>query len=1069
VTLVALLCFSPLPERSPVPAAQAQPVYSSDLWGQAGEHWAPSSRLPDFSFAGYQAGNTAIPLVPVTTNVKDFGATGDGTTDDTQAFQRAIAATEHGTLFVPAGRYKITDRLKITNSNFVLRGAGEGHTVLFFAPPLGAILERAPDGGQALLTVRGEQQGKKLATVVGAAERGEYTLQLSSTAGIAPGQMIRLRMTNPPDNSLGCALYANQGCLNAQRQQWAHGEIVDWAVEVQEVRGNTITLVRPLRLDVRREWEPSIWQHRPSVQEVGIEQLTIAFPNAQYEGHGTGAGYYAIVLSQVFNAWIRQVTIVDADRGIEIVRGGYNTIAHVTLATNWRQAAANPTGEGTTGHYGFHLHALTQDNLVTESEIQTTFDHNMAVATFANGNVYSGMLSQSGRLDYHGAAPYENLYTELVLTEDAGDLLQSGGNNGDEPNAGARSTLWNIVWLRGAAPKSLRLHDFPQINIIGLDQWATKKTTDQAWIERWPGSLTSPANLYHAQLSHRKGKEDDTFTPSSVAAGASGGEAVAADIASTSQSILLHANAINNSVTHRGESSQETDVASQRVLLPAAAVTGTSYYVSPSGAGTTCTPAAPCALATGRGKAGAGDEVVLLNGVYTNGTLWTRRAGVTFRAQNTHKAILRSRGGAVVRVVHDNTTVRGLRLDGERKNVPLLIQHPDHAVADIIIERCILENSSHSGIGIGGSKGASNITVRHNLIQSTGWRSYGEGIYIGTASQALTNKPVSAHIYGNTFRGFTLNGIDLKSNSRNVEIHHNIFEEQVPATPYRPGSQLATRANEGTISSKGTGHRIANNIIRHLVDAGLSIFRTSEDGSHRIVDNVILGVDKTSFAITVTDQRFGGAPTEVTNNTFCDLPTYKVHKSTHAIVIHDNPGIPGGAPQAQCNAEITRILAEMENLPARFTAGSVKRWIAAEAGKSLKQPMVVGTDSRALGGKYIWVPEGDGNIWNPASTGGEALYSFTVPVAGIYTVWGRILVSGGDSFYVRMDNSPPLLWTTTRHGKGTWVWDQIHKGTAAPARFTLTAGTHTFRLKQREDGTKLDHLLITNDLSYTPN
>jgi hypothetical protein len=505
-----------LSERVRVPAAQAQTVYYSDLWGKDGEHWSPSSRLPDFSFAGYQAGNQEIPLVPVTTNVKDFGATGDGVTDDTQAFKQAIAATENGALFVPAGRYKITDILKIAKPNFVLRGAGEGNTVLFFARPLGAILEQVPYGDRALLTVRGEQQGEQLATVVGAAERGEYTLQLSSTAGIKPGQMIRLRMKNPPDNSLGCYLYADQGCLNAQRQKWSDGEIVDWAVEVQEVRGNTVTLVRPLRLDVRPEWEPSVWQHRPSVQEVGIEQLTIEFPNAQYEGHGTWAGYYAIVLSQVFNAWIRQVTIVDADRGIEIVRGGYNTISHVTLATKWRQAAANPTGDGTTGHYGFHLHSLTQDNLVTESEIQTTFDHNMAVATFANGNVYSGILSQSGRLDHHGAAPYENLYTELVLTEDAGDLLKSGGNKEDEPNAGARSTLWNIVWLRGTPPERRRFHDFPQLNIIGIDQWTTKKTTDQEWIERWPGGLTSPSNLYYAQLLHRKGEADTTSTPLSV-------------------------------------------------------------------------------------------------------------------------------------------------------------------------------------------------------------------------------------------------------------------------------------------------------------------------------------------------------------------------------------------------------------------------------------------------------------------------------------------------------------------------------------------------------------------------
>jgi hypothetical protein len=362
---------------------------------------------------------------------------------------------------------------------------------------------------------------------------------------------------------------------------------------------------------------------------------------------------------------------------------------------------------------------------------------------------------------------------------------------------------------------------------------------------------------------------------------------------------------------------------SPQASLPAAAAAGTSYYVSPSGAGSTCTSSNPCALTTGLDNAGSGDEVVLLDGVYTNGVLWTKRSGVTIRAQHKHRAILRSRGGTPLRVAHDNLTVRGLRLDGERKNVPLLIQHRDRAVANVTIEECILENSSRSGMGIGGSPGATNITVRHNLIQSTGWRSFGEGIYLGTASQASKGS-VSAHIYGNTIRGFTLNGIDLKPNSRNVQIHHNIFEGQVPATTaYRPGSQLATRSNEGTISNKGRGNHIHDNIFRNLVSAGPGIFRTSEDGGHRIVDNVIMGVDKTSYAIAVAGQRFGGAATRVTNNTFCDLPTYRIYKSTDAI-IQDNPGIPGGAPQAICNAEASRILAEMKKLPGRNSNSSLQ-------------------------------------------------------------------------------------------------------------------------------------------------
>lgn len=48
-----------------------------------------------------------------TVSVMDFGATGDGVTDDTAAIQAAIDAVVNGTVIFPAGVYKITDTLTI--------------------------------------------------------------------------------------------------------------------------------------------------------------------------------------------------------------------------------------------------------------------------------------------------------------------------------------------------------------------------------------------------------------------------------------------------------------------------------------------------------------------------------------------------------------------------------------------------------------------------------------------------------------------------------------------------------------------------------------------------------------------------------------------------------------------------------------------------------------------------------------------------------------------------------------------------------------------------------------------
>ena len=53
------------------------------------------------------------------------------------------------------------------------------------------------------------------------------------------------------------------------RQEEGGGAMVDWVVDIQAVSEHSITLARPLRLDVKVEWRPEIWSHQPTVTEVG--------------------------------------------------------------------------------------------------------------------------------------------------------------------------------------------------------------------------------------------------------------------------------------------------------------------------------------------------------------------------------------------------------------------------------------------------------------------------------------------------------------------------------------------------------------------------------------------------------------------------------------------------------------------------------------------------------------------------------------------------------------------------------------------------------------------------------
>ena len=66
-------------------------------------------------------------------NVRMYGATGNGTTDDTAAINAAFAALNNADIcevYFPAGTYRTTAQLVVTNKKVHIRGAGQGATVI---------------------------------------------------------------------------------------------------------------------------------------------------------------------------------------------------------------------------------------------------------------------------------------------------------------------------------------------------------------------------------------------------------------------------------------------------------------------------------------------------------------------------------------------------------------------------------------------------------------------------------------------------------------------------------------------------------------------------------------------------------------------------------------------------------------------------------------------------------------------------------------------------------------------------------------------------------------------------
>ena len=147
--------------------------------------------------------------------------------------------------------------------------------------------------------------------------------------------------------------------------------------------------------------------------------------------------------------------------------------------------------------------------------------------------------------------------------------------------------------------------------------------------------------------------------------------------------------------------------------------------------------------------------------------------------------------------------------------------------------------------------------------------------------------------------------------------------------------------------------------------------------------------------------------------------------------------------------------------------GIESHYLEAEHADSIGNPLEVTNDENASNGKYIYSPNGTGNHYKPGSI--MAAYKINIEQAGEYILWG--LVNAADkkdnSFFVQIDDELDNVWEIDTGSK--WHWDQVNNRNKTDlAIFILNKGEHTIKIKLREDGTKLDKILLTNDLDFVP-
>jgi len=483
---------------------QQAALAQTKLWGRSGEAWDPAGLLPDFSQAGYQRGEKPIPERKPTVSLAEYGVKAN--TDITKALQRAIDENPGGCIAIPSGRYIVSDRIRIEASGTVLQGAGVRGTTLVFPRSLyeidpqetenGGGLKTTPyswSGGLLVIGGYGADAGKPQA-VVSESKRGDFTLQLETTDGLAVGEEVQLELKDDDAGSLTEYLYRGEpGDADAiigkvkLRQQ----------ARIVAVNGTQVTLDRPLRTDIQPEWKPTLRRYELETQECGLENLTLEFPVTSYGGHFQEKGYNAVDLRGMHN-WVRNVEIHNPDSGI-YVHGVFNTLENVII-----RSERDPDSKGNTGHHG--LTTSGQDCLITGFNIRTRFVHDLTFGQTATGNVFSEGRGIDLCFDFHRFAPYENLLTDIDLGRGTRPWA-SGGTQGKGRHAAAGATFWNI---ESDTPLTPPKEDFacPEILFVGLSTRDAGNgqvlTLPGGWYyeSHRPGRF-QPRNLHEAQRKLR--------------------------------------------------------------------------------------------------------------------------------------------------------------------------------------------------------------------------------------------------------------------------------------------------------------------------------------------------------------------------------------------------------------------------------------------------------------------------------------------------------------------------------------------------------------------------------------
>ncbi len=540
--------------------------------------------LLDFSYAGYMHGEVAPPDVNIdfsrkqtdskgniyynaniiggaqgsaiykVYNIADYGANGNDELSDRHALVKilkdALGATEqsadenktlryyiggdnaNAVIYFPEGKYilrggdenETVETLRLTMGNIIFKGAGRDKTVIEMAVKNNPVNPSEMWSSPNMLEFKHNSGLTDLCDVTGNAKKGTFSVKVSSTSGIKPGDWVCLSLKNNDPE-----LIAEELAPHKVYATWT--ELVNNGVQIQDyhqvklVSSTTLTFYEPIMREVDAKWGWKI-QKYPHYQNIGIEDLKfLGHSKEDFKHHGSAdddGGFKPIQIIRQVNSWLRRVDFESVSEAHSFVSCANVSAYDVEISGNRGHSAIR--SQASSRVFIGKVYDHSNGKIATDSGGQNLGDymegagqyHGCGVSKQSMGAViWNVKWGDDSCFESHATQPRATL---IDMCEGGFVAWREGGDINQLPNHLNDLTIWNMNATRVVCEttwngkwlwwddNNIWWKNMPPI-IVGWNGNQVPFDTSEGQIKYYESlnAPVSPLSLYEAQLYKRLG------------------------------------------------------------------------------------------------------------------------------------------------------------------------------------------------------------------------------------------------------------------------------------------------------------------------------------------------------------------------------------------------------------------------------------------------------------------------------------------------------------------------------------------------------------------------------------